>query len=129
MKRRGYILLDIIIGIFFLGLVAITALPVLNTSFRNFMNVRKQNEMNYIAENVIENLNSIDQKSSDVFQNLESTYETEYLSLGSYKDKYECKIVLLKQCQYIWELDVIIYFKNQEDKEHHVRYRVSIPKK
>ena len=66
-EKKGYIFLDVIVGIFLLGLVTVTSLPILASSFNNFNKINMYSEINYLGEHIFERLSSYDEYSKDFY--------------------------------------------------------------
>ena len=60
MNKSGFVLMHVLLGLFLLGLVTVTCLPILNTSLNNFQLVNIKMDMIYVAESVIEQIKSFD---------------------------------------------------------------------
>lgn len=60
MDSRGFILIEVLTGLFFTGLVAVTCLPILSTAAYQLKLAKDKTDMVYMAESVIEEIKSFD---------------------------------------------------------------------
>lgn len=70
MNKKGFLLVEVLMGLFLLGIVSITCLPILNTALNNLRLVENKMDMTFIAESTIEQLKAF---------NYNQHYENEYL--------------------------------------------------
>lgn len=128
LKRKGSLFFDILFGIFIVGLVSIFLFPVLNSILNQSIRIKEKNEMNYIAESVVEKLYSLGPKSQ-VFKELESFNEVEFMDFYSdSKEKFRCTIIKENHNELLWELRILVYPKGEEGSKTNVEYKAIIPK-
>jgi hypothetical protein len=58
MDRKGFLLIEVLMGLFLLGLITVTCLPILNTALNNIILVKEKMDMLFFAESTIEQLKS-----------------------------------------------------------------------
>lgn len=126
MKRKGLIFLDIIIGLFIIGLVIVVSFPIFNLTNESFKKSKDTTEMIYISEATIESLKSKDQVSLDFLENLEKKNSLEYPYLED--DKYISRVELLDENEDLWFLNVRVGKKNDEGGIEYVEIEATIPK-
>lgn len=128
LNNRGSLFFDLLFGIFIIGLISIVTFPILNSTLSNFIKIREKNEMNYIAEFVVEKLYSLDSESQ-VFKDLEVYNEVEFYD---FKDEdienFQCKIFKINDSELLWELRILVYPKGEEGSSTNVEYKAVIPK-
>jgi len=130
LRKKGYIFLDVIVGIFLLGLVTVTSLPILASSFNNFNKINMYSEINYLGEHIFERLSSYDEYSKDFLLKLEEEGEIFFLDLDNYYlEKYDCKVINTGINEYLWEFKIVIYPKENKGNYNHEEFKGSIPKK
>ena len=96
MKKRGFALIDVIVGLFLMGLVVVIAIPILSSTYGNYGNLNTLTEMTYLAEGIYERLNSLDDYSQELIQDLLENDEVVYRDLNNrHKDRYQSKILCL----------------------------------
>ena len=65
MKRNGFTLIEVLVGLCLLGLVSVTVLPIITTTSKLSNNNFKRMEMDYLGEMIIENLKAFKYNSGD----------------------------------------------------------------
>lgn len=124
MKKKGFILLEIIIGLFFIGLLSTVFLPILSSSLNNFNKVKDKNDMNYIGEMVVEKLKTSSTDILDVLAELDINGEVNYVDDDFDNEKYSCKITKMNNSDSLLEYVVKVNLKNQE-YDYNVEYKSS----
>lgn len=138
MDRKGFTLIEIMLGLLLLALIAITILPTIfyssNVTARN--NIRL--EMMQVGEMAIEKLKAFEQTSSeelyidhirvrdivDLFQ-----VEDEYSDTIDFNSKkYGIQIIKRDKNDKLWQLHVLVSYKKGE-QYHEVEYKALLPKK
>ncbi|QAT61780.1 MULTISPECIES: type II secretion system protein [Tissierellales] len=139
MKRKGFFLIEILLGLFILGIVAVFVLPILNNALYNFSLLEHKMKMKYYGETVIENIKSYDYKlGSDFFildeslDNIMDKFKPEgnaeiFLPSGSEKNKYPFTIRIYKEEGVLWKIRVLISHNGRKVKD--VEYKSYIIKK
>lgn len=127
MKKKGFVLLDVIIGLFFIGLLSTVFLPILTSSLNNFNKVKNKNDMNYIGEMVVEKLKTSSSEILDILDELDNNGEVNYVDDDFNTEKYNCKITKINNSDSLLEFNVKVNLKNQENG-YNVEYRASRPK-
>lgn len=126
MKNKGFILLEIIIGLFFIGIIATTFLPILTLSINNLNRVRDRDEMNYIGEMVVEKFKSRSPQVKSIISELDIDGEVDYIDDDFDTGKYSCKITKLNTSDSLLEFLVNV---NNEEKGYNVLFKASLPRK
>ena len=60
MREKGFLLIEVLMGLFLLGLITVTCLPILNTASNNLRLTKDKMDMVFIAESTIEHIKSFD---------------------------------------------------------------------
>ena len=128
MKNKGFSLIEIVISLFFIGLLTTIFVPLLTISASNFSVVEDKNEMNYIGEMVLEKLKTPSEEIQRTIKELDSLGEVNYLDEDFDSNKYICIIKSTYSSNNLLEIVVRIEQKNQENSNY-VEYKGSIPKK
>ena len=126
MKNKGFVFLEIIIGLFFIGIIASVFLPILTSSINNLNRVRDRDEMNYIGEMVVEKFKSGSPQVKSIISELDVDGEVDYIDNDFDADKYSCKITKLNTSDSLLEFLVSVHNK---EKGHNVLFKASLPKK
>jgi hypothetical protein len=141
MNEKGSILIQVLIGLFLLGLIASSALPILNTARYNFMLVEIQTEMTFIAESIIEEIKSFDYytteeselifdlKLEELMEMLKSQEEVDiYLPLDNkeLEYKYKCHIHKIERNN-LWEIKVDVFLKDEVKEKSNVEIMAFLP--
>jgi sensor histidine kinase YesM len=115
MKKRGFALIDVIVGLFLMGLVVVIAIPILSSTYGNYGNLNTLTEMTYLAEGIYERLNSLDDYSQELIQDLLENDEVVYRDLNNrHKDRYQSKILCLDYDENF--IDVLIVISSIKGK-------------
>ena len=127
MKRKGFTLIEVIVGMFLIGLVATLGLPIMQNSFNNYNRVKENKQMIYLCEMVVERLRGKDSSLEDIFNDLEYKDEISLSTIGSTDlGKYKCKIIKTKAHEMYMNLDVRIYIENEMGNSPYVEYKTVI---
>lgn len=78
MDKKGFVLIQALIGLFFLGLISVTCLPILNTASYHLTLVKDKMDMLFVAESVVEQIQSFDYNCT---QEDECLYDKKLLEL------------------------------------------------
>lgn len=140
MKKQGFTLIEVLMGLCLLGLISVIMLPTINSSAnlsnRNFEKI----EMTYLGERVIENLKSFKSDSGvstyicntevkeiiDLFQ-LEKTSNITLTSKGEYGD-YRVVIEKKERSSSLWEILVSIDSAKEGGRKG-VKFKAFLPSK
>ena len=128
MKNKGYSLIEIIISLFFIGLLSTIFVPILTISARNLSVVKDKNEMNYIGEMVLEKLKTATEEIQRTIKELDSIGEVNYIDEDFDTNKYICTIKKTYSSLGLIEIIVRVELIDQENNIY-VEYKGSIPKK
>ena len=122
MNKSGFLLIHTLLGLFLLGLVTVTCLPILDTALNNFGLVNIKMDMIYIAESIIEQIKSFDYDNMveeefifdlqlvKLIEILEEKSQVDIclpLNLDEEEYKYFCKIHK-SEVDNLWEIEVNI---------------------
>lgn len=125
--RTGFILAEVILGLFFMGLFSITFLPLIGYSFNNIKNIRYRDEMNYIGEMVVEKIMSKNKDIDTVISDLDISGEVNYTDEDFDSSKYSVRIIKEGDSSGLLEFSVIVQTK-EKDNDRNVIFKSSIPK-
>lgn len=126
MKNKGLIFLDIVIGLFMIGLIVVVSFPILNLINKSFVTSKTTTEMIYLAESTIETLKSKDEKSIKFLKQLEETIEANALFLED--EKFISQVSIIDKHPDIWNLCVRVNKKCSEGGREYVEIRAKIPR-
>lgn len=127
MKRKGFTLIELIVGLFLIGLVSTVAMPIVQNSIGNYNKINERQHMLYLCEMVVERLRAKDSNLDDIFQSLETSNEIVLSTIGSTDlGKYKCKITKTKETTLFMDLDVKIYIDNEMGNSQYVEYKTVI---
>ena len=128
MKNRGLIFLDIVIGLFIIGLIVVVSFPILNLINKSFVSSKETTEMIYLAESTIETLKSKDERSIKFLSDLEASYESGPEALFLEDDSFISKVVLVEKDPKLWKLCIRVNKKANEGGNEYVEIKAKIPK-
>lgn len=126
MNREGFVLLDVIIALFIIGLIVVTFFPIYASIDRSFKRSEEITEMTYLAETVIETLRSQKDSSLEFLEELGKARELNYENLE--KEDYVSIVSLLNSTPHLWEIDIIVRKKSEEGGNDYVQIEAAIPK-
>ncbi|MGO1470376.1 MAG: hypothetical protein ACTHW2_10180 [Tissierella sp.] len=124
--KRGLIFLDIIIGLFIIGLIVVVSFPTLSLISKSFEKSKEMTELIYVAESTIESLKFRDEKSIKFLKDLEKTDDLEALFLE--EENYISRVKLLNIHPDLWYLSISANKKDSEGGGAYVEIKVTIPK-
>lgn len=126
-NRKGSMLIQIVIALFFLGIMSITFLPILTSSIKSFQRIKLQNEMIFIGEMIIEKIKSEAAKVSDISTQIELNDKINYEDEDFDCDRFNCYIHKIESSSDILEFSVRVENKNDGSSEY-IEFKASIPK-
>jgi type II secretory pathway pseudopilin PulG len=96
MYKRGYLLIEVVVGLAIFGLVSLTSYNLLNISFKNTDKIEAKLLMTYLCQEVIEELKSDTYVNDNIFNDLikKGSYLLENDKIGK---EYQCELKLIKQ--------------------------------
>ena len=110
MKRRGFGLIDAIVGIFIIGLIVLAVFPVFSNSFIQYSKIDKETEMIFLGESIYERLSARDDYCQDLLEELIVLDEVVFDDLSDqYLDKYESRIVKLDEYESYLDISIIAF--------------------
>lgn len=139
-RRKGFTLIEAIIGIGLLGLISVTTLPIMATSFMNLKNHNIKMDMNYIGESVIERVKAFDEESldlylyhikvSEIIKELNSSDRINFsMSINKNGEPFLINIEKENHSEKIWKMKVYIYHDKEGSSINHAEYKTYLPKK
>lgn len=109
MKNKGFVLVDVLVGLFFIGLVSVLSLPLLSSSYSNYGSIKARTEMNYLGESIYERLCAKDEYSSELIEKLNLRDEVIFEDLDDYYlEKYHASVVNLNNCESFLDIKIVI---------------------
>lgn len=140
-KKRGFTLIETLMGLSLLGLISVIILPIVNSSFLIFNNHNIKLEMIYAGERTIEKIKAFDINigSSD---EIYDTQVSEIIDLfkanntveiiipkKENSEKYFIKIIKKDKSEGLWMINVYVYQNKKGGSIGHVEYKAYLPKK
>lgn len=136
--KKGFTLIEVIMGLFLLGLITVTVLPLVNGIFFNFQKQKDKYNMIYTAEMAIEkikaydcdvDLNNIFIYDVDVGQLIQEFKSNDYVEINLDSEDYEYPVKIIKdnKSDSLWIIRVQVY-KNG-GKLDNVELKAYVPKK
>lgn len=138
MKRKGFTLIEVLMGLCLLGLISVMILPIIGNSSRLSSKNSEKIEMAYVGEMIIENLKAY---TSDVdftseicntevkeiinqFE-LEKSSNIKFDYVGDY-EKYKVIMEKNEKSSSLWEVLITISYIKEGDTKN-VKYKALIP--
>lgn len=141
MDKKGFLLIQVLLGLFLLGLVIVTCLPILNAAVNNLTLAKTKMEMIFIAESIIEQIKSFDYDNTEESEFIFDIQLTELMEmLGEENEintllpvnknrkehKYLCNIYKIED-ENLWKLKVNISPINEVKNITHVEIMAFLP--
>lgn len=128
MLRRGFSFSDIIIGIFLLGIIVVTIIPMLNISFENLNYSIEKTRMIYLAEFVVETLKG-EGLPEYMIEDFHIKGESYFEGLDEEDAMvFSCKVELLEESDKLWHIRISLFQKNSEVNLKDVELQACFPK-
>lgn len=114
MKRKGFTFLECILAIGILSIIAVSILPIISTSSKQFSSIGVKNELRNIGQSTIEILKSTNELSIQILEELET--KDELVVNASYiKENYECIVKKIGDSENLIDVEVrALYYKDEE---------------
>ncbi len=129
MKRNGFTLIEVIVGMFLIGLISTVAFPIIQNSITNYNRVKEKQQMLYLCEMTVERLRAKDSTLEYLFSELESNTEVLVSKIGTTDlGKYKCKITKIKESEGLINLVVRIYIDNEKGISQYVEFKTVVKK-
>lgn len=127
MKRKGFTLIEVIVGLCLLGLVSTVGFPIIQNSIGNYNRVKERQHMYYLCEMVVERLRSKDDALDYIIRDLEGKSELNTSNIGETDlGEYICKIVKTKETAVLMNIVVRIYVDSEMGNSQYVEYKAVI---
>lgn len=135
MKRKGFTLVEALLGLFLLGIISVTVLPIVTTSLKNINKSKIKMEMNYIGEMAIERIKSYNEESSkelyiyniklsEIVKEFRNPGPQEVIISGKEENgKYLLRIMKDQRTDILWEISIYVYHDEEGSKLNHVEYK------
>lgn len=139
--KRGFTLVETILGLCLLGLITVTVLPIINSSLNRIRNHNTKIEMIYLGEMVIEKIKAFDiEKGVDMFiydtkvVDIIELFKTESkieltLPQNKTEEKFIIKLTKKEKSERLWELTVFVYEDKEGSNVSNVKYTAYLPSK
>lgn len=140
MDKRGFLLIEVLLGLFLLGTIAVTCLPILNTAINNMKMTKKKIDMVFLAESTMEQIRGInnsfndeyifDIKIEDLLSRLNTAgFVTVNLALNNRNNdcEYYCTITKNNIGEKLWKISIEISSSVEENRIENVILQSIIP--
>lgn len=117
MTRKGFILMEILIGFTFLGLIAVASLPAMTFARKNIGRASAKGDMVYLAELAAERLKTDDAEILLYIEELVEEGECIYLDQKINNDHYQCTLIINEFAGEYLSFDVIFESKDYDNME------------
>lgn len=141
MNRRGFILLEVLLGMFLLGIISVTFLPLISSAQNNLYLLETKNDMKYFAETILERIKAfefdsendeyiLDMKLEFLMERFcrETTVEVELPIFDNGEYKYLVRINKINQNENLWKIAVSITSKENIERIKDVVLEAYVPK-
>ncbi|MCQ4921611.1 type II secretion system GspH family protein [Tissierella carlieri] len=141
MGKKGFTLVETVLGLFLLGLIAVTVLPIINSSFIRLRNNKLRMEMIYIGEMSVEKIKAFDKDKASY----DFIYDTDIVELielfrahnsvevtipkKESSEKYYLKIKKNQKSDLLWMISIFVYHNIEGSSVGHVEYNTYLPQK
>ncbi len=141
MNKKGFSLIEVLLGLFLLGLISVSILPVLTSTVINMNKNKIKLEMNYIGEMALEKIKSYDEENFlddfifnektldliELFKKQENSKITLKESLNG--ENYLLEISKEERSNKLWLIKVCVYHDREGSNVKDVEYKNYIIKK
>lgn len=139
MGRKGFTLMEVLIGLFLLGLISVTILPIINSSLINLSKNNIRMEMNYIGEVVVERIKAFNEDETldlylydtNVFEIIDLFRKNDNAQFNLSKENngidYLINIIKSQESDKLWKIAVYVYHDREESNINHVEYKAYLP--
>lgn len=139
MKRRGFTLIETLMGLFLLGLVSVTILPIINTSLMRLTNLGIRMDMVHKGESLIEAIKAYNAEATEELIvcgvpishiiTAISSDETAEMKFSSQDDgeKFNIHIMKTQRSEDLWIVDIAIDENKIGSKISNVEFKAFIP--
>lgn len=140
LRKDGFFLIEALMGLFILGIIVVTCLPLISISTENIKLAKVKSEMAYIAESTIEKMLSFNKnyENHEYVMDMKLIELMEILSIEDsvtidlpYKDKngwdYRLKIYKDTINSKLWNVKIEISSIREEKKIGEIRFQTIIP--
>lgn len=129
MKNQGFALVDILVGLFFVGFIAVLSLPLLTSSYSNYGKINARTEMSYLGESIYERLSAKGEYSRELLGELESGGIVDFLDLDDYYlEKYKVYISNENECENFIDIKIVIQSNYHGGNIGDVEFKASLLK-
>lgn len=126
MKRKAYSLVEILVGLFILGLITTTVMPIIHTSFNSLGRAGEKMEMLHLAEEVAENLRGKPENYQALLEELEEKEKVTFTDLSEkYREKYGCQLIDMGSSDKFWKLKILV---DKRKGSSYVELELKLPK-
>lgn len=135
MGRKGFTLVEALLGLCLLGIISVTVLPIVTSSLNNLSKNKIKMEMNYMGEMAIERIKSYNEESSRelyIFDEKVSRVIDLFRSPGPNEidisgkgesGNYLMKIIKDQRSNVLWDISVYVYHDEEGSNLSHVEYK------
>jgi type II secretory pathway pseudopilin PulG len=116
-KRTGFILLEILLGLLFLGLIAIAGLPAMTFARTSINKASTKSGMIYLCELAAERLKTDQPEVLEYLYQLDETNECIYVDPDIDQNQYTCTLKKLEHTEKYFEIMVILTSLQYDDME------------
>lgn len=126
MNKNGFSFIECILAVGIISIIAISILPIIESSSKQFSNITIKNELRNIAQSTIENLKSQANFSDDLIEELETNDSIE-VKADNIEKGYKCIVYKIYDTDLLMEVEVVV--SNYKDKDvEEIALKASIKK-
>lgn len=114
MNNKGFSFIECILAVGIISIIAISILPIIESSSKQFSNITIKNELRNIAQSNIEILKSESYLSDDLIGQLETKDSIE-VKVNNIDKGYKCIIYKIYNAELLMEVEVVV--SNYKDKD------------
>lgn len=127
MGKRGFLLIGALMGLFIMGLVTVTCIPIINSTLMNIDLVKDKTNMMLVAESIIEQIKSFDYGTASKDESLYGMNLTNIIEMLKNEDSVKITLPLDKDYEN-FEYRCIIYKENKDGSIWRIWVTVISPK-
>lgn len=142
MREKGFLLIEVLTGLFVLGLITVTCLPILNATLYNLELIKYKMDMVFIAESTIEQIKAFDYNKTGEDEYLYGIELVELIQMLKDEDpavitlplnidhenfKYTCAIYKENNNESLWKIRVKVLSFERERNIKDVEIQAFMP--
>lgn len=116
-RKKGFILVEILLGLLFLGLVAMAGLPAMTFARTSLLKASEKSGMIYLCELAAEKLKTDDPEILECIAKLDEVGECKYIDTDIDENLYLCSLKKLEHTGEYLSIEITLVSTQYDDME------------